>query len=143
MTKRGTPPRMTDVEYAELAADYEANPITTDEILSAEVNPAFLPTGRPTKAAGKGGKTQGDFTERKNSVGGQHKQFAPCVFGLAARPVVPFVGQPSLTKADITAHATHKSPTFGHGVERVNDSTAHDAEISRVQRNFNWRQRSH
>ena len=57
MTKRGTPPRLTDVEYAELATDYEANPITTDEILSAEVNPAFLPTGRPTKAAGKGGKT--------------------------------------------------------------------------------------
>lgn len=57
MTKRGTQPRLTDVEYAELAADYEANPITADEVLAAEVNPAFLPAGRPTKAAGKGGKT--------------------------------------------------------------------------------------
>lgn len=57
MTKRGTARRLTDVEHAELAADYEANPITADEVLAAEVNPAFLPTGRPTKAAGKGGKT--------------------------------------------------------------------------------------
>ena len=57
MTKRGTPRRLTDAEYAEMAAGYEANPITADEILSAEINPAFLPTGRPTKAAGKGGKT--------------------------------------------------------------------------------------
>lgn len=57
MTKRATSRRLTDVEYAELAADYDANPITADEILSAEVNPAFLPTGRPTKAASRGGKT--------------------------------------------------------------------------------------
>ena len=57
MTKRAAPGRLTDVEYADMAADYEANPITEDEILAAELNPAFLPTGRPTKAAGKGGKT--------------------------------------------------------------------------------------
>ncbi|HQE16821.1 MAG TPA: hypothetical protein PLD01_17355 [Mycobacterium sp.] len=57
MNKRGTPPRPTDGEYVDLAADYDANPITADEVLAAEVNAAFLPTGWPTKAAGKGGKT--------------------------------------------------------------------------------------
>ncbi len=57
MTKRGTARRPTDAEYAELAAEYEADPITADEVLAADVNPAFLPTGRPAKAAGKGGKT--------------------------------------------------------------------------------------
>ena len=53
MTKRGTPCRLTDAEYAEMAADYEATPITASEILSAEINPDFLPTNRPTKVAGE------------------------------------------------------------------------------------------
>lgn len=45
MTKHGTPRRRTDAEYAEMAADYEATPITADEILPAEINPGFLPSG--------------------------------------------------------------------------------------------------
>ena len=32
--------RFTDEEYAEMAADYEANPPTADEVLSIEINPA-------------------------------------------------------------------------------------------------------
>lgn len=48
----------TDAEYAELAADYAANPITAEEILAVEINPAYLPTGRPAKTGGKArGKT--------------------------------------------------------------------------------------
>lgn len=53
MTKHGTPRRRTDAEYAEMAADYEATAVTADEILSAQINPGFLPTNRHTKVAGK------------------------------------------------------------------------------------------
>lgn len=45
MTTHGTPPRRTDAEYGEMAADYDATPIAADEILSAEINPGFLPSG--------------------------------------------------------------------------------------------------
>lgn len=45
-TKHGTPRRQTDAEYAEMARDHEATPITGGEILSAEINPGFLPTNR-------------------------------------------------------------------------------------------------
>ena len=41
--------RFTDAEYAAMAADYEANPPTADEVLSIEVNPAFLRSGRSTE----------------------------------------------------------------------------------------------
>jgi hypothetical protein len=34
--------RLTDEGYAALAADYEANPIRVDEVISIEVNPAAL-----------------------------------------------------------------------------------------------------
>ncbi len=51
------PRRLTDAEYAELAADYEANPITPDEGISIEVNPAYLPTGRPPKGTAATGRT--------------------------------------------------------------------------------------
>ncbi|MDQ2638258.1 MAG: hypothetical protein M3Y83_15425 [Actinomycetota bacterium] len=49
--------RVTDDEYAEMAADYAANPPTADEVLSVEVNPALLRKGRPTKGATRSGKT--------------------------------------------------------------------------------------
>jgi hypothetical protein len=35
----------TEAEYAEMAADYAANPPTADEIVSVEVNPAHLRKG--------------------------------------------------------------------------------------------------
>lgn len=49
--------RIYDAEYAEMAADYEANPPTAAEVTSAEANPAFLPKGRPAKGASTAGKT--------------------------------------------------------------------------------------
>lgn len=47
----------TDTDYAALAADYEAHPPTADEIISIEVDPAVLRTGRPAKSADSRGKT--------------------------------------------------------------------------------------
>jgi len=49
--------RLTDTDYAELAADYATNPLNAADITTAEVNPAFLRTGRPTKGAAKSGRT--------------------------------------------------------------------------------------
>jgi hypothetical protein len=49
--------RKSDAEYAEMAADYEVNPPTADEIVSVEVNPALLRTGRPRKGAASAGKS--------------------------------------------------------------------------------------
>lgn len=50
--------RFTDDEYAEMAADFEANPPTADEIVGEiEVNHAILRTGRPPKTAPARGKT--------------------------------------------------------------------------------------
>ena len=49
--------RITDDEYAEIAADYEANPPTAAEVTSVEVNPAYLPKGRPNKGTRTTGKT--------------------------------------------------------------------------------------
>lgn len=49
--------RITDDEYAEMAADYEANPPTAAEVTSVELNPAFLPKGRPNKGTPTTGKT--------------------------------------------------------------------------------------
>ncbi len=45
--------RISDDEYAEMAADYETNPPTAAEVTSVELNPAYLPTGRPNKALGQ------------------------------------------------------------------------------------------
>jgi hypothetical protein len=49
--------RLTDDDYTEMAADYEANPPRADEIAGPiEVNPGYLRTGRPagqTEAKGK------------------------------------------------------------------------------------------
>ena len=44
-------------EYAEMAADYEANPPTAAEVTSVEINPAYLPKGRPKRGAPTTGKT--------------------------------------------------------------------------------------
>lgn len=41
--------RFTDAEYSEMAADYAAKPPTADEIISAEIDPAFLRKGRPAE----------------------------------------------------------------------------------------------
>jgi hypothetical protein len=49
--------RITDSEYAEMAADYETNPPTAAEVTSVELNPAYLPTGRPNKGTRTTGKT--------------------------------------------------------------------------------------
>jgi hypothetical protein len=49
--------RITDDEYAEMAADYEANPPTAAEVTSVELNPAYLPKGRPNKGTATTGKT--------------------------------------------------------------------------------------
>lgn len=49
--------RFTDAELAEMAADYEAHPPTADEVLSIEVNPAFLRTGRPRKGVESSGRS--------------------------------------------------------------------------------------
>lgn len=49
--------RITDDEYAEMAADYETNPPTAAEVTSVELNPAYLPTGRPNKGTRTTGKT--------------------------------------------------------------------------------------
>lgn len=48
---------ITDDEYAEMAADYEINPPTAAEVTSIELNPAYLPTGRPSKGTRTTGKT--------------------------------------------------------------------------------------
>jgi hypothetical protein len=45
MTKR----RPTDADYTGMAASYEAEPPTMDEVISIEINPAVLRKGRPTK----------------------------------------------------------------------------------------------
>lgn len=50
-------PRITDDEYAEMAADYELDPPTASEVTSVELNPAYLPTGRPNKGTRTTGKT--------------------------------------------------------------------------------------
>lgn len=51
-------PRLTDAEYAEMAADYEAHPPTAAEIAGPiEVNPVYLRTGRPAKGARTAGRT--------------------------------------------------------------------------------------
>ncbi|HEX9834816.1 MAG TPA: hypothetical protein VGA66_17330 [Mycobacterium sp.] len=49
--------RIRDDEYAEMAADYETNPPTAAEVTSVELNPAYLPTGRPNKGTRTTGKT--------------------------------------------------------------------------------------
>jgi len=49
--------RLTEDEYAEMAADYEAHPPTADEVLSIEVNPVFLRKGRPPGRSAAHGKT--------------------------------------------------------------------------------------
>lgn len=49
--------RITDDEYAEMAADYEINPPTAAEVTAVELNPAYLPTGRPHKGTRATGKT--------------------------------------------------------------------------------------
>lgn len=49
--------RITDDEFAEMAADYEASPPTAAEVTSVERNPAYLPTGRPNKGTRTAGKT--------------------------------------------------------------------------------------
>lgn len=49
--------RITNDEYAEMAADYAANPPTAAEVTSVEVNPAYLPRGRPNKGASTAGNT--------------------------------------------------------------------------------------
>lgn len=49
--------RRTSDEYAEMAADYAANPPTADEVTSLEVDPAVLRTGRPAKGASTTGRT--------------------------------------------------------------------------------------
>lgn len=51
-------PRLSDEEYAEMAADYEAHPPTAEEIAGPiEINPAYLRTGRPTKDTQTAGRT--------------------------------------------------------------------------------------
>ncbi|TDO15017.1 hypothetical protein EV580_3157 [Mycobacterium sp. BK086] len=45
--------RFTDAEYAEMAKDYAENPVTADEVLAVEVNPAFLRTGRTVAEYGQ------------------------------------------------------------------------------------------
>ena len=57
MSKSDKRPRLTDEDYAEMAADYAANPITADEIISIEINPAYLRAGRPAKGTAKTGRT--------------------------------------------------------------------------------------
>ena len=52
-----TSKRFTDADYAEMAEDYAAHPPTVEEILSLEVNPAFLRMGRPAKGGAAKGKT--------------------------------------------------------------------------------------
>jgi hypothetical protein len=54
--------RFTDAEYAEMAADYAAEPPTSDDIVSVEINPAYLRKGRPAEGVAPG-KTPG-FTVR-------------------------------------------------------------------------------
>ncbi|TSD96574.1 hypothetical protein FOS14_16070 [Skermania sp. ID1734] len=50
--------RLTDDEYAEMAADYAANPLTADEVLGpVEIDPAVLRTGRPTGTSRARGRT--------------------------------------------------------------------------------------
>ncbi|AXH50498.1 RelB-like antitoxin [Gordonia phage Ruthy] len=50
--------RLTDEDYAEMAADYAANPPTADEIAGEVViDSTILRTGRPPKSAGGPGKT--------------------------------------------------------------------------------------
>lgn len=49
--------RITDDEYAEMAADYETNPPTAAEVTSVGLNPAYLPTGRPNKGTRTTGNT--------------------------------------------------------------------------------------
>ena len=49
--------RKSDAEYAEMAADYEANPPTADEMVSVEMNTALLRTGRPRKGAVSPGRS--------------------------------------------------------------------------------------
>lgn len=39
--------KLTDADYAEMAADYEAHPPTADEVVAIEVNPGLLRMGRP------------------------------------------------------------------------------------------------
>jgi hypothetical protein len=57
MTDMARKRRLTDEEYAEMAADYEAHPPTADEVRSIEINPAILRMGRPRKGAKSTGKT--------------------------------------------------------------------------------------
>ncbi|CAJ1492976.1 hypothetical protein MU0083_000037 [[Mycobacterium] kokjensenii] len=53
-----TSPRPIDYNYADLAADYAANPPHAAEIVGpVEVNPAYLPTGRPARGKPTSGKT--------------------------------------------------------------------------------------
>lgn len=50
--------RLSDEDYAEMAADYEAHPPTANEIAGPiEINPAYLRTGRPAKNTPTTGRT--------------------------------------------------------------------------------------
>lgn len=51
-------PRLTEAEYAEMAADYAAHPLTTDDVPGPiESTGTIMRMGRPTKISGRGGKT--------------------------------------------------------------------------------------
>lgn len=50
--------RLTEREYAALAADYEEHPPTEEEIVGrVQIDPAALRTGRPPKSAPRRGRT--------------------------------------------------------------------------------------
>lgn len=74
MSKHTKRAPFTDDEYAEMADDYAANPITPDEILKVEVNPAYLRMGRPTKDTESAGKTPALPVRLPPSIRGVMKQ---------------------------------------------------------------------
>ncbi|AON97331.1 hypothetical protein BIZ71_gp38 [Gordonia phage Hedwig] len=58
MKEDGDMARLTDEDYAAMAADYAKHPPTADEVAGEiVVDPAILRTGRPPKSAGGPGKT--------------------------------------------------------------------------------------
>lgn len=60
--------RLTDDEYAELAADYEANPPTPDEIIAIESNPAFQRSAEMSRAVEAGEYTVSGPIERGTTL---------------------------------------------------------------------------
>ena len=84
-----------------------------------------------------GRNSQRNDRKAEDGIKGEAEQFPEGVLGLAGKPRMTIVKEGNLPEPEPRDHAANEAVPLRHMGDEVRDAPGHEAEVARIERNFN------